>query len=48
MNNFTMSNHIRNLHPMFSIAYVKRFKDGKKHRSKGTSQRIKCILVGND
>ena len=33
---------------MFSIVYVKRFKDDKKHRSKGTSQSIKYILVGND
>ena len=38
----------RNLHPMFSIAYVKRFKDGKKCRMKGTSQSIKCIFVGKD
>ena len=38
----------RNLHPLFSVAYVKRFKDGSVHRKKGLSQSIKAILVGND
>ena len=38
----------RNLRPIFSIAYVKRFRDGVKYWSKAISQSIKCILVGND
>ena len=38
----------RNLFPMFSLAYVKRRKDGKKHRTKAMSQTIRCICVGND
>ena len=38
----------RNLFPIFSVAYVKRYKDGTKKRKKLKSQTIKCIVVGND
>ena len=38
----------RSIIPIFSIAYVKRFRNGVKHRSKAMSQSIKCVLVGND
>ena len=38
----------RNLMPLFSVAYVKRKKDGTKHRSKAMSQTLRCICVGND
>ena len=38
----------RNLFPMFSLANVKRRKDGKKHRGKIMSQTIQAICVGND
>ena len=38
----------RNLHRLFSIAYVKHFRDGSIHRKEGLSQSIKAILVGSD
>ena len=38
----------RNLHPMFSVACIKRFKDGSLHKKKIYSQSINKILVGND
>ena len=37
----------QNLRPLFSVAYVKRFRGGSIHRKKGLSQSIKVILVGN-
>ena len=37
-----------NLHLLFSVAYVKRFRDCSIHRKKGLSQSIKAILVVND
>ena len=38
----------KNIIPIFSIAYVERFRARVKHRSKAMSQSIKCVLVGND
>jgi len=38
----------RNLLPLFSIAYVKRFRDGDTHRKSPYCQTIKGICVGND
>ena len=38
----------RKLQPIFSTAYVKRFRDGTSHRTKEISQSIKCILVDNN
>lgn len=38
----------RNLMPMFLVAYIKRKRDGKKHRSKAMSQTIQGICMGND
>ena len=38
----------RNLMPLFSVAYVKRQRDGTTHRTKAMSQTLRCICVGND
>ena len=38
----------RNLIPLFSLAYVKRNRDGTTHRTKAMSQTLRCICVGND
>lgn len=38
----------RNLMPLFSVAYVKRKRDGTTHRTKAMSQTLRCICVGND
>ena len=38
----------RNLFLIFSVAYVKRYKDGQKKRKKLKSQVVKCIVVGNN
>ena len=45
---YKMKPDYRNLISIFSIAYVKIFRDGVKHRWKAIYQSIKCILVGND
>ena len=38
----------RTLIPLFSVAYVKRFRDGDAHRKAPYCQTIKAICVGND
>ena len=40
--------NFRNLHPLFSVAYVKIFWDGLIHKKEELYQSIKAILVGID